>query len=193
MRHSRAPERIETGRLVLRRPTARDVVTIFGTYASDPDVTRWVGWPRHSRPDDTRAFLEYSDAEWRRWPAGPYVALLRESGTLIGSTGLVFETPWRAATGYVFAKGFWGKGYATESLGATVQVARDCGVVRLYALCHHLHGASARVLEKGGFTLEGTLRRYAVFPNLEPGVPSDVRCYSLIFENLSGTEEKMRS
>ena len=99
MPRTHAPERIETERLILRRPTARDVVAIFETYASDPDVTRWVGWPRHARRDETRAFLEYSDAEWRKWPAGPYVAVLRDSGALIGSTGLGFETPQRAATG----------------------------------------------------------------------------------------------
>lgn len=193
MPRTHAPERIETERLLLRRPTARDVVTIFETYASDAEVTRWVGWPRHAKRDDTRAFLEYSDSEWRKWPAGPYVALLRESGTLIGSTGLGFETRQRAATGYVFARDAWGKGYASEALAAMARIAADCGVVRLYALCHHLHRASARVLEKGGFTLEGTLRRYAEFPNLEPGVPCDVLCYAIVFENLRGTEGKMRS
>lgn len=189
----RAPEQIETERLVLRRPTARDVSTIFETYASDPEVTRWVGWPRHRRRSETRNFLEYCNAQWRKWPAGPYVALLRETGALVGSTGLGFETPQRAATGYVFAAHVWGQGYATEALGAMVRVARDCGVVRLYAVCHHLHRASARVLEKGGFTLEGTLRRYAEFPNLQPGIPCDVLCYAIVFENLSGTEGKMRS
>jgi ribosomal-protein-alanine N-acetyltransferase len=193
MRRTRAPEQIETERLILRRPTARDVAAIFETYASDPEVTRWVGWPRHAKRGETRAFLAFSNAEWRRWPAGPYVALRRDTRALIGSTGLMFETPQRAATGYVFAANAWGHGYATEALQAMVRVARDCGVVRLYALCHHLHRASARVLEKGGFTLEGTLRRYAEFPNLQPGIPNDVLCYSIVFENLPGTEGKMRS
>jgi RimJ/RimL family protein N-acetyltransferase len=66
-------------------------------------------------------------------------------------------------------------------------------VRRLYAVCHHAHRASARVLEKGGFTLEGVLRRYAEFPNLAAGERADVLCYSRILENVSGTEEEMRS
>ena len=179
----RAPERLETDRLIIRRPTLGDVKAIFATYASDPDVTRYVGWPRHARPNETRAFLQFSNAEWRKWPAGPYVILVRDSQTLIGSTGLVFETPARAATGYVLAKNAWGRGYATEALRAMVSVAAGCGVCRLYALCHHAHRASARVLEKNGFTLEGTLRRYAEFPNLSPGVLCDVLCYSAILED----------
>jgi RimJ/RimL family protein N-acetyltransferase len=50
-------------------------------------------------------------------------------------------------------------------------------VTRLYALCHPDHQASSHVLEKAGFMLERTLSSYAEFPNLAPGVKSDVRCY----------------
>lgn len=190
---TRGPERIQTARLELRRPAPGDCREIFDAYASDPEVTRYVGFPRHRSVDDTRAFLVFSDAEWAAWPAGPYLIHLRETGALVGGTGLKFETPQRAATGYVLARRAWGRGYATEALGAMVEVARACGVRRLYALCHHLHRASARVLEKGGFTLEGTLRRYGEFPNLSPGEPSDCLCFSMIFEFSSGTEGEMRS
>ena len=178
---TRAPERIETARLELRRPHAGDADVIFETYASDPEVTRYVGFPRHQRVEDTRAFLVWSDAQWTTWPAGPYLIRLRATGEVVGSSGLSFETPQRAATGYVLGRTAWGQGYATEALAAMVEVARDCGVRRLYAVCHYAHRASARVLEKGGFALEGTLRRYAEFPNLSPGEPVDVLSYSRIF------------
>src|SRR5262245_53159493 len=127
-----APERVETDRLLLRRPVAQDVESIFRTYASDPEVTRYVGFPRHSRLDDTRAFREVSDAQWHKWPAGPYLIELREGGALIGSSGLKFDTAHEAATGYVLERKSWGRGYATEALGAMVDVARACGVRRLY-------------------------------------------------------------
>jgi [ribosomal protein S5]-alanine N-acetyltransferase len=93
----------------------------------------------------------------------------------------------------VLARQAWGVGFASEALAAMVGMAESCGVQRLYAVCHHEHRASARVLEKGGFTLEGTLRRYAEFPNLAPGALCDVLCYSRIFEILSSTEREMRS
>lgn len=188
----RAPERIETGRLLLRRPAASDVDAIFA-YASDPDVTEYVGFARHQTLADTVGFLRFSDSQWTDWPAGPYLITLRDSGAVVGGTGLVFETPDRAATGYVLAKHAWGRGYATEALGAMVDLARACGVARLYAVCHHAHRASARVLEKGGFTFEGVLRRHVQFPNLRPGERSDVLCYARILEKLSGTEGEMRS
>jgi len=193
MRRTAAPERLETARLILRRPTAADADAIFTAYASDADVTRYVGFPRHERIEDTRAFIEFSDAQWTKWPAGPYLIDRREDGVLVGSSGLKFDTSYEAATGYVLARHAWGRGYATEALGAMVDVARSCGVRRLYALCHHAHRASAHVLEKGGFTLERRLPRYAEFPNLTPGERADVLRYVRILENPSGTEEKMRS
>ena len=61
-----------------------------------------------------------------------------------------------------------------------VQLAAELGVRRLYALCHPDHHPSRRVLEKGGFDLEATLRSYCEFPNIEAGVPADVLCYARI-------------
>jgi RimJ/RimL family protein N-acetyltransferase len=176
----RAAERVETQRLVLRRPRRQDAQAIFTRYASDADVTRFLAWPTHQSIDATRAFLEFSDAEWARWPAGPYLVESREENALVGATGLAFETPYRASTGYVFAKDAWGKGYATEALRAVVDIARSTGRIRLYAVCHLDNTASWHVLEKAGFTREGVLRRHAEFPNLRPGEPCDVLCYGLV-------------
>jgi len=50
----KAPERIETARLVLRRPVASDAHDIFARYASDPETTRFLGWPMHQSLADTR-------------------------------------------------------------------------------------------------------------------------------------------
>jgi [ribosomal protein S5]-alanine N-acetyltransferase len=178
----KAAERIETKRLILRKPQAEDTEAIFHRYASDPDVTRWISWPRHESLKDTRKFLEFSDAEWQRWPAGPYLVESREDGLLLGGTGLGFETAYRAATGYVFARDAWGKGYATEALQTVAGVAHGLGLVRLYALCHTDHLASQRVLAKCSFVREGILWRHSEFPNLRRNEPCDVFCYSLILK-----------
>ena len=77
----------------------------------------------------------------------------------------------------MFAKDAWGKGYATETLHAMIEVARETGVRRLYALCHVDHRPSARVLEKCGFERERVLRRFVEFPNLSAVGRSDVICY----------------
>jgi uncharacterized protein (DUF924 family)/RimJ/RimL family protein N-acetyltransferase len=170
--------RFRTARLVLRRPDLPDAPAIFERYASDAEVTRFLSWPRHSSLDATRAFIEFSDERWARWPAGPYLIETPE-GTLLGGTGLAFETPERASTGYVLARDAWGQGYATEALGGMVGIARMLGIVRLEATCHAEHRPSAHVLEKNGFVCQGRLPRHTVFPNLDPRQPCDVLAYAL--------------
>ena len=178
----RAPERYETARLILRRPTVEDAAVVFERYAGDPEVSRYLAWRLHQSSEMTRAFLEFSDSEWDRWPGGPYLIESREDGQLLGGTGLAFETVYRASTGYVLARDAWGRGYATEAVRAIVDISQEIGVVRLYALCHVDHGKSARVLEKSGFMREGILQRYLEFPNLAPGAPADVYCYARLLK-----------
>jgi ribosomal-protein-alanine N-acetyltransferase len=67
----KAPASFETRRLLIRRRRQDDAVAIFERYASDREVTRYVGWPRHLSVDTTKAFVALSDDEWERWPAGP--------------------------------------------------------------------------------------------------------------------------
>jgi RimJ/RimL family protein N-acetyltransferase len=171
-------QRIETQRLILRRPVLADAESIFTRYASDPEVTRYVSWPRHVSLADTLAFLESRDAAGSASPAGAYLIFSRADGTLLGSTGLAVETADCACTGYVLARDAWGRGYATEAVAAMSALAASLSVRRLYALCHTAHRASAHVLEKSGFTREATLPRHTHFPNLRGGELCDVYSYS---------------
>jgi RimJ/RimL family protein N-acetyltransferase len=177
----KAPEILESSRLLFRRPSVADAEEIYSRYASDPEVTRYMSFRRHESLQETRQFISWSDAEWEHSPAGPYLIRSRTDDVLVGSTGLSFETPYRAMTGYLFARDAWGFGYASEALRTMAAAAASLGVRRLYALCHTGHEGSRRVLEKGGFAREGVLRTYLEFPNLAPGEPADVFCYSLIF------------
>jgi [ribosomal protein S5]-alanine N-acetyltransferase len=166
-----APERFETGRLLLRRPSAADAAAIFHRYSSDPIVTKYLGWPRHTSVDATRAFLAFSEEEWQKWPAGPYLIESLDDGRLLGGTGFGFETPAIATTGYVLATDAWGHGYATEALTAVVTIACKLSLDRLYALCHPDNLASVRVLEKCGFVLEERLMAFDGFCNLGSSEP----------------------
>jgi RimJ/RimL family protein N-acetyltransferase len=169
-----ASERIETSRLVLRNPTLADAEAVFSRYASDPQVTRFMSWRRHRSIDDTVAFLNFSNAEWEKWPAGPY--LIESAEGLLGSTGLGFESPALAETGYVLAVDAWGRGYATEALNAMVTVAKRLKV-QLQAHGHPDNVRSANVLRKCGFIQDSALRLNMHFPNLNLGETVDCPHY----------------
>lgn len=97
-------ERIETARLVLRQPSASDAEAVFLGWASDDVATRFMSWPRHQTLDDSRAFLDFSDVQWERWPAGPYLIEERSTGALIGSCGFTFRDSGLAEVGYILAR-----------------------------------------------------------------------------------------
>ncbi|GIW41493.1 MAG: N-acetyltransferase [Candidatus Binatia bacterium] len=174
---AKAPEVLVSQRLLLRRPRASDAMAIFVRYASDPEVTRYLSWPRHRSVADTRRFLAWSRKQWLRWPCGPYLVFGRRGEELLGGTGLTFESENEASTGYVLARDAWGFGYATEALEVMIDLASWLGLVRLLAFCHPDHKASQRVLEKCGFACEGRLEGRCEFPNLSPGKSTDVLAY----------------
>ncbi|HUR20690.1 MAG TPA: GNAT family N-acetyltransferase [Vicinamibacterales bacterium] len=178
-----APDRVETRRLIMSVPQPNEAAEVFERYASDPGVTRYLGWPTHQVIADTEGFIAFSTSQWEREGMGPYLIRSRENGVLLGSTGLGLantgqpENTFRAMTGYVLARDAWGQGYATEALRAMINVARGIGIVSLSALCHPEHQASAHVLEKCEFARDLRWTRQTVFPNLQPG-PQDVRCFT---------------
>ena len=160
-------EHVETPRLVLRRPRLTDAEEVFARYASDPEVTRFLGWAQHADVEATRAFLAFSDVAWEQDGVGVYLIEAREDGTLLGSTGLHVEAPGRASTGYALARDAWGRGIATESLRAVVDVARRIGLHELVSHCHVDHEVSQRVLLKCGFQRREITVGACLFPNLD--------------------------
>jgi len=68
-----------------------------------------------------------------------------------------------AEVGYWIGESYWGRGIMTEVLRAVTEEAiHRFGLHRVYALPFAENVASARVLEKAGFTREGMMRRSAV-------------------------------
>jgi RimJ/RimL family protein N-acetyltransferase len=69
-----------------------------------------------------------------------------------------------AEVGYWLGHEFWGRGIATAALRLLTAHAFQANpeLQRLWAVPYATNAASARVLEKAGYTREGTLRRSAI-------------------------------
>jgi len=69
--------------------------------------------------------------------------------------------PQLGGLGYWFAREAWGRGYATESSRAMLELGfRRLGFHRVWGKCDELNAQSARVMEKLGLRYEGTLREH---------------------------------
>ena len=92
------PERIETDRMILRMPRRNDADAIFARYASDPEVTRYMGFTRHASLQATHEILDRSERDWERDGVGVFLAESRDGATLLGSTVIHIEAAYRALT-----------------------------------------------------------------------------------------------
>lgn len=176
----RLPDEFETDRYVLRRPRPRDAEAIFQGYATDGEVTRYLGWAPHRHVGETEAFLASIAREWEDGTGFPLVVAPREArDTLIG----MFHPHLRRSTvnyGYVLRADRWGQGCATEILRWLVGHALSHPAIhRTEAFCDVANAASARVMEKAGMSREGVLRRYFLHPNISD-VPRDCAMYSRV-------------
>lgn len=130
---------------------------------SDPEVTRFTDWGPNE-PADTRAFLATAVAQAESPEARPayhLAAMEVESKQLVGSVGLeVKSRPHsRGEIGFVFGRGSWGRGYASETTRLLLGFGfGELALHRISATCHPDNAACGHVLEKAGMTLEGRLR-----------------------------------
>jgi len=161
---------IETARLLLRCPRLDDATAIFAGYATQPEVVRYLPWPLHRSVEDTRTFLQGLLEDQEVNSKETFAITCRESGAFLGMIDLR-TTLGRSEMGYALDKRHWGRGIVPEAVEAMVRYAfQKEYVARVQALTLPENRASQRVLEKCGFTREGTLRQYQYFAKLKRSV-----------------------
>jgi ribosomal-protein-alanine N-acetyltransferase len=170
---------IETDRLIIREFNEEDFKSIH-TYASKPDVTRYLPFGPNSEMD-TQVFLKKAINYKFQNPRCDYefAVILKKSNTLIGGCGIHVTNinNKEASIGYCYDNEFWGKGYASESADALINFGFDkLNLHRIFAICHPDNIGSAKVMEKVGMTKEGCLREH----KLQKGKWRDSLIYSIL-------------
>jgi RimJ/RimL family protein N-acetyltransferase len=176
-----APESFTTTRLRVRRPQLSDLSAVFA-YASDIEVARYMDWPRALTPEDVVRATERAIHRWELGEEFSWRMTVPPDDTPIGGVACSVEGH-QAEFGFLLARKFWGKGYATEGASAVFAwLASLTGVLRIQATCDVDNKASARVLEKLGMFREAVLHNWVVRPNL-PGRPvRDALLYAWVRE-----------
>jgi ribosomal-protein-alanine N-acetyltransferase len=98
----------------------------------------------------------------------------------VGADNLEPGAAHRTEIGYWLAKPYWGQGIMTDVVGTYTQYAfAELQLLKLVAHVFEFNIASARVLEKNGFKLEGHLRKHFQ----KDGRLLDARLYGLLKED----------
>jgi RimJ/RimL family protein N-acetyltransferase len=149
---------------VTLREWARTDVPALAVLANDRRI--WLGlrdaFPHPYSIDDAHRFI---DAASLMRPQTYFAIVV--SGALAGGIGYTLHTDVErvgAEVGYWLGVDFWGRGIATDAVRQLTRLAfaRHPELRRLYAVPFTGNRASARVLEKAGYTREGTLRESAI-------------------------------
>ncbi|EGD43289.1 acetyltransferase, GNAT family [Nocardioidaceae bacterium Broad-1] len=153
---------LRTSRLLLRPFTEADAEPLY-ELQSDAHVLRY--WDSPPWTERTRAdqFIARSH-QMAEEGSSARVAIERDSAFLGWCTLNSWNPEFRSASlGYCLGEAAWGQGFATEAAGALLAWAFDTlDLNRVQAEADTRNAPSARVLEKLGFRLEGTLREDCV-------------------------------
>ena len=170
---------IESERVLLRPPRSEDAEMVNRNWAADAEVAKFVTWRPHSSIEDTRGFLASAGDAWDKATEFTWLICLKSNGEPIGAISLRKEQ-FKATIGYVLSQRYWGRGLILEAARPVLDIAfSDARIFRLGAYCDVENTRSARVLEKLGMTLEGTLRSWLVHPGLSEK-PRDCLSYSIV-------------
>ena len=169
---------LHTARLRLRPFTGADADALFALQ-SDARVLRYWDAPPWTEPARAERFLAACRA-MADDGTGARLAIDRVAdGAFLGWCALTrWDATHRSASlGYCLTEASWGRGYATEAARALLRWAFDTlDLNRVQAEADTRNAASARVLGKVGFVLEGTLREDCVVD----GVVSDSWVFGLL-------------
>lgn len=154
---------LQSDRLVLRQINSQDAEALFEIY-SNKEVMLYF--------DDRNAFENMSEAgemakgyeeglknkQEMRWGI-----VQKETGKLIGTCGFhaISDYDKRVEIGYDLNREYWGQKIMTEALSLIIAFAFEASDVnRIEAFVEPPNTGSRVLLEKLGFTLEGTLRQH---------------------------------
>ncbi len=155
---------IETERLTLRviAPGDEDAICAVTSDQEVSDNTSTLPFPYER--SDAEAFIERVRQGIESGTEFCFGVRLRETGTLIGTMGVVLTTEHeRGDIGYLFGREYWGQGYASEACAAVVAYAFGAfDIHKLTAAWYGDNPASGRVLEKCGFVREGMQREHYI-------------------------------
>lgn len=167
---------VTTERLVLRRFRPDDLDPLAAVFAH-PEVWQFP-YGRALTRDETAAFLDAQIADWELCGFGLWIALDRNTETVIGYVGLCVprflpEILPAVEVGWRFDPGVWGRGLATEAATAALREGfTTLGLDEICSVPQSDNPASVRVAERLGMRLDrevdiaGNERRRAVRASL---------------------------
>lgn len=154
---------IETDRLILRRFEYSDDDAMLRNWVADENVQKMYSEPVYSTKDEVRGLLDKYIGSYEREDYYRWAVIDKECGECVGQIAffLVDSKNHFTEIEYCIGTEFQCRGYATEATKAVIAYGFDRINLHKVQICTKtINSKSKRVIEKCGFTYEGTLRDY---------------------------------
>jgi [ribosomal protein S5]-alanine N-acetyltransferase len=160
----------QTAHLTLRPLQPQDSEALFRIYQNG-DVLRFFPNPFPPPLEKVQKFISSQQTHWEKYGYGNWGIISKGETALIGWAGLQYLPELdETEIGFLLARPFWGKGYATEVARESLNFGfANFNLDHIIALVHPDNLASQRVIEKGGLVYLETislwgidLRRYRI-------------------------------
>lgn len=176
-------QEMNTARLCLRRYKMQDASDIFGNYATDERVARFLSWRPYTNIEDLQAFIAGQIAAY-----GPrsYNWVIEYGGQVVGSISVtgMDEKNESCEIGYCLGHAHWNKGITTEALQAVLgYLFGRVNFNRILAKHDVENMASGKVMLHCAMRQEGRLRQHYL---RHDGSFSDALLYSILREEYTG-------
>ncbi len=154
---------IETERLILRRFRYTDDDAMLKYWIADEKIQSLYSEPVYTTKEEVKELLDkyigsYEKSDYYRW-----AVIEKNSNECIGQIAyfLVDSKNHFAEIEYCIGSDFQCRGYATEATKAVIAYGfNNIGLHKVQICTKTINKPSKRVIEKCGFTYEGTLRDY---------------------------------
>ena len=154
-------ETLETQRLILRKLSMEDLYDYYERIGSDGEVSKFMLWEPHQDIGETlesfgKTLAGYEEGNYYRW-----VAEEKNGDGVIGTMSLLRfdEEEDSCSFAYMFAKDWWGQGYATEAMTAVVNFAVEKLEIKKITADHFAgNEASGNVMRKLGMVHTRTVK-----------------------------------
>lgn len=172
------PEKIETDRLVLLRLRYEDAEEIFYSYASKPEVTKYMAFYTHQSVRDARNFLDYVVGAWDKGTEYAFGIRLKVDNRFIGNISFMNDNG-QVQIGYVISPNYWNQGLTTEACKEVLELLKkQKDIYRIWTFIDAENVASGKVLVKSGLVEEARLAKWFRFVN-QNNEPKDCILYVL--------------
>ncbi|MBQ3162151.1 MAG: GNAT family N-acetyltransferase [Oscillospiraceae bacterium] len=154
---------IETERLVLRRFEYTDDEEMLKNWVADEKIQSLYSEPVYSTKAEVKGLLDKYIGSYEREDYYRWAVIEKASDECIGQIAyfLVDSKNHFAEIEYCIGSEFQCKGYATEATKAVIDYGfKEMNLHKVQICTKTINAPSKRVIEKCGFTYEGTLRDY---------------------------------